>query len=189
MWGGRERGRGRGGDRCVCEREGDIYICRERGGADRQAGRHTVVLGGACMVAVEVTTLTCHPRYMQHDHSHFSCPPAVPHALSRLPMSPHTSQALIGYFDLDPNRVLDLVLDAAEVQPNNKVCVRLHARACLCRGARARTHARARARAHTHTHTRTHTLPPDCRRTFSWCLCSSVMQWCTCWASSSSTCR
>lgn len=28
-------------------------------------------------------------------------------------------QALIGYFDLDPNRVLDLVLDAAEIQPHN----------------------------------------------------------------------
>lgn len=31
----------------------------------------------------------------------------------------HPSQALIGYFDLDPNRVLDLVLDAALEQPRN----------------------------------------------------------------------
>eukprot|EP00983_Pelagomonas_calceolata_P104487 1159034-Pelagomonas_calceolata.AAC.1 len=34
-------------------------------------------------------------------------------------------QALIGYFDLDPNRVLDLVLDAAEVQPENTAYLRL----------------------------------------------------------------
>ena len=32
---------------------------------------------------------------------------------------------MIGYFDLDPNRVLDLVLEAAEHQPENDAFVRL----------------------------------------------------------------
>ena len=46
-----------------------------------------------------------------------------------VPGPPHTSppspQALIGYFDLDPNRVLDLVLEAMEHQPGNDAYLKL----------------------------------------------------------------
>eukprot|EP00798_Chlamydomonas_sp_ICE-L_P015992 gene15992-22126_t len=42
-----------------------------------------------------------------------------------VPMLAKEIQALIGYFDLDPNRCLDLVLEAAEQQPTNSATIKL----------------------------------------------------------------
>ena len=52
-------------------------------------------------------------------HTHLLYRPHVPRPRAVLP------QALIGYFDLDPNRCLDLVLEAAEQQPANRAYLRL----------------------------------------------------------------